>query len=125
MRKVHETLAPYAHQDPLPVEDAMPVLAQLIRGRPLTEDQWAPEKRDARTHTWAPVLPRSLRQGDRVRVKRDAYDGVKAAHNGRTGYVSAIRGDIIVSYDGESMSMGSHHRPEMLERQVPIQRGTR
>jgi hypothetical protein len=119
---VHELLAPYAHQDPEPVEAALPVIVELLQGRELTEELWSARKRGERTHTWVAVLPRSLRQGDRVRVKRDAYDGARAAHNGRTGHVSAIRGDIIVSYDGEGMSMGAHHQPEMLERQVPIER---
>jgi hypothetical protein len=123
VRKVHETLAKYADGDPEKVSEAMPVLAELIQGHPLTEEMWEPSKREARTHTWIPVLPRSLRQGDRVRVRSDAYEGSMAVHNGRTGHVSALRGDVIVNYDGGGMSMGSHHRPEMLERQVPIPRG--
>lgn len=102
----------------------MPVLAQLIRGRPLTEELWSEAKRDARTFTWAMVLPNSLHQGDRVRVRTDAYDGVMAAHNGRTGHVSALRGGVVVTYDGENMTMGSRHQPEMLQRQVPIRRVT-
>jgi hypothetical protein len=126
VRKVHETLAPYAHSDPEPVNAAMPVLAQLIRGRPLTEEMWAPDKRAALRYRWVQVLPRSLSPGDRVRVKTDAYTGDQAADNGRTGYVAGLRNGVVVSYDDEGgRGMGHRHPPDKLERQVPITRRVR
>ncbi len=125
MRKLHEALYPYAAEDHERTVAAMPVLARLLVGQPLTEDLWSAEKRDARTYTWISVPPHSLHPGDQVRVKVDAYPAgdARAAHNGKVGRVAALRGGVVVAYDGErSATMGVRHPSEKLERQVPIKR---
>jgi len=125
VRKVHEALAPYVHQDIEHTLPAMPVIAQLLQGKPLTEELWEPEKRAARTYTWVPVMARGVYPGHTVRVKQDAYgpQNPLASHNGRKGTVSALRGGVIVVYEGASgASMGTRHPPDKLEVQVPIQR---
>jgi hypothetical protein len=125
VRKLHEALYPYAAEDRERTLASMPVLARLLVGQPLTEDLWASEKRAARTFTWIPAQPRSLHPGDQVRVKVDAYPAGKpqAAHNGKVGRVVALRGGVIVAYDGErSASMGVRHPWDKLDRQVPIKR---
>jgi hypothetical protein len=122
-RKVYETLIPYGEADYERTVAAMPIIAQLLLGKPLTEEFWSEEKRAARTHTWAPILPRSLIQGDRVRVRVDAYEGSMAAHNGLVGRVAALRGGVVVAYEnvrGSGMGMGVRHPVDKLERQVPI-----
>lgn len=123
MRKVHEALTPYIEADHGRTVDAMPVLAQLLQGKPLGEEFWTVEKRDTATHVWRPIMPNSLHAGDVVRIKHDAYTGARAAVNGRTGRVAAIRGGIIVTYDDSpGLGMGDRHMPDKLERQLPIRR---
>jgi hypothetical protein len=107
---------------------AMPIIAQLLQGKPLTEEFWSPEKLEARTYTWARILPNSLTPGDVVRVRHDAYTGTAASHNGKLGYVSALRGGVIVVYtdkEGRGVGMGTRHEASALERQVPIRTTTR
>lgn len=124
MRKVHETLAPYAKEDLDGTAEAMPVLGWLMQGRALGEQQWSEKKKATATHVWRPILPNSLAPGDVVRVKPGAYEGARSAMNGKTGRVSALRGGVIVNYDGEQgATMGDRHAPDKLERQVPIRRG--
>ena len=125
MRKVHEVLHPYAVADPERTAAAMPVIAQLLLGKPLTEEFWEPGKLAARTHTWVPVLARAVHPGDVVRVRHDAYDDADpmAPHNGRKGRVTALRNGVLVVYDGAAhASMGVRHPPNKLELQVPIRR---
>ena len=122
-RKVYETLIPYGEADYERTVAAMPIIARLLQGQPLTEEFWSPEKQDARTHTWARIAPNSLKPGDVVRVRHDAYTGNAAAHNGKLGYVSALRGGVIVVYTdktGKGVGMGTRHEASKLERQVPI-----
>jgi hypothetical protein len=124
---VHETLAPYAHQDGKRTLEAMPVIARLLQGLPLTEEYWEQSKREALTYTWIPVRTRGVHTGDTVRVRIDAYeDGDPlVAHNGRRGTVVALRAGVRVSYDdikGKSTDMGTRHAPDKLEVQVPIRR---
>jgi hypothetical protein len=124
-RKVHETLAPYAAADLERTVEAMPVIAELLLGRELTEEMWEPGKHAARTHTWVPGRARGIHPGDVVRVRRDAYPGgdAMAAHNGRQGRVSALRNGVMVVYDGAPRAtMGIRHPPDKLEVQVPIRR---
>jgi hypothetical protein len=126
VRKVHETLAPYAHQDTERTMDAMPVIARLLQGQPLTEEYWTADRLAQRTHRWIRALPNSLTPGDVVRVRPDAYeiDGNLAGHNGRVGRVAGIRGGVLVTYDGtQGARMGYRHSADKLERQVPIPRG--
>ena len=106
----------------------MPVIAQLLLGKPLTEEFWSEEKLTTRTHTWARILPNSLTPGDVVRVRHDAYTGTAAVHNGKLGYVSALRGGVIVVYTdegGHGTGLGTRHEASKLERQVPIRTTTR
>jgi hypothetical protein len=101
----------------------MPVIAQLLLGKPLTEEFWSEEKLAARSHTWARILPNSLTPGDVVRVRHDAYTGKAAQHNGKLGYVSALRGGVIVVYTdegGRGVGLGTRLEASKLERQVPI-----
>jgi hypothetical protein len=122
-RKVYETLIPYGEADYERTAEAMPVIAQLLLGRPLTEEFWSEEKKAARTFTWATILPNSLKPGEVVRVRHDAYTDKAAAHNGKVGYVSALRGGVIVVYTdgtGSGSGMGTRHEASKLERQVPI-----
>jgi class 3 adenylate cyclase len=126
VRKLHETLHPYAAEDRERTLAALPVLARLLVGQPLTEEYWEPGKRSAITHAWRPVLVRGVNPGDTVRVKSDAYGPLEqgGAHNGRIGKVVALRGGVVVAYDDVrgSTSMGVRHPPEKLEVQVPIRR---
>jgi hypothetical protein len=121
---MHEALTPYAIADPERTADAMPIVAQLMAGQPLGEEHWSPKKRDTATHVWRPVLPNSLHAGDVVRIKVDAYTGPRAAVNGKVGTVAAIRGGIVVSYEGQQLGMGDRHTTDKLERQIPIRRKT-
>jgi hypothetical protein len=125
VRKVQQTLAPYAEAAPENTAGAMRVVAELIQGRRLTEEFWEPTKRVAVTHTWRPVMTRGVHTGDTVRVRHDAYEGEAAIHNGRVGKVVALRNGVIVAYEdtqGKSARMGVRHPPGKLELQVPIKR---
>jgi len=122
VRKLHEALAPYAKEDLEHTELAMPIAARLLTGQPLTDAHWAPSKRETATFVWRPALPNSLHPGDLVRVKQDAYEGSRAAVNGRVGTVAAIRGGIVIHYEGQRLGMGDRHTTDKLERQVPIRR---
>jgi len=124
VRKLHEALNPYAIADPEGTESAMPVAAQLLAGKPLGEEFWSEKKRATATHVWRPILPNSLHAGDVVRVKQDAYTGPRAAVNGKVGTVAAIRGGIVVHYEGHALGMGDRHATDKLERQIPIRRKT-
>jgi hypothetical protein len=124
-RKVLETLAPYIVADPEQVAEAMPVVAQLIQGKPLGEDLWTEEKKRTATHVWRPVQVRGVHVGDTVRIKHDAFQGREAVLNGRTGKVTALRGGIIVMYDDvvdKSKSLGARHTAGELEVQIAIPR---
>ncbi len=123
-------MIPYGEADYERTVEAMPAIAQLLLGRPLTEEFWSEEKQAARTHRWVPILPNSLIQGDKVRVRPDAYEGSMAAHNGMIGRVAALRGGVVVAYEnvrstGRGMGMGVRHPADKLEREVPIRTTTR
>lgn len=104
----------------------MPVLAQLLQGSPLREEFWTEERLAERTHVWRQVLPNSLRPGDVVRVRFDAYTDRMSVHNGLVGQVAALRNGVVIAYDGDTYAdgtrMGVRHPPEKLERQVPLRR---
>jgi hypothetical protein len=121
---VYEALAPYAAAEPERTASAMPVLAQLLQGKPLGEEFWTEEKWASASFVWRPILPNSLTPGELVRVKVDAYDDERAVLNGKVGRVSALRGGMIINYDDEQGStMGDRHPLDKLERQIPIRRG--
>ena len=125
VRKMHEALNPYAIADPEGTASAMPIVARLMVGLPLGEAQWSERKRATATFVWREVLPNSLSPGDIVRVKPDAYTDQRAAVNGKVGTVTALRGGVVVRYEGQrALTMGDRHAPDKLERQVPIRRKT-
>jgi hypothetical protein len=122
---VHEALEPYAEGDTERTMTALPVIAQLLLGKPLTEEMWEPGKKQARTHTWIPVQARGIYPGDVVRVRADAYPGddPMAQHNGKQGTVAALRNGVMVAYDGAPhATMGVRHPLDKLEVRVPIRR---
>jgi hypothetical protein len=120
---MHEALTPYAIANPEQTAAAMPIVAQLMSGQPLGEEFWSEKKMATATFVWRPVLPNSLAPGDIVRVRHDAYEGMRAAVNGKTGRVAAIRGGVLVNYDdAQGLSMGDRHAADKLERQIPIRR---
>jgi len=126
-RKVLDTLLPYVEADPENTVKAFPVIARLLSGQPLTEEFWEETQRATRLWDWKPVLPRTLRPGDVVRVRHDAYDGASGRlHNGREGRVLALRGGIIIGYmdasGKRSTGMGIRHEMGKLERRVPVEK---
>jgi hypothetical protein len=122
VRKVHETVGPYAEAEAEKVAAAMPVLARLLEGKPLDERRyWSNQRRAEQQWDWAPALPRTIGPGSVVRVKPDAYADNRRGHNGKVGTVVAIRRDVIVDYSGGGIGMGYHHEMSKLERRVPLQ----
>ena len=71
---------------------------------------------------WVQAQPGQLNVGDIIRVRHDAFDGVKGAGiNGRSGIIAAIRsGDIIFNAtDQKSPAIeGMHFRPADLEKRI-------
>lgn len=126
-RKVHELLAPYVEAGPETVLAVLPVIAQLLQGKPLSEEFWSEQKRATATYVWRPITVRGVHVGDTVRVKDDAYEGhVGRLHNGQVGTVSALRNGVVVRYTnvaGPSTTMGVRHPPDKLEVQVPVRPG--
>ena len=123
MNKALKTLQPYVGAaDDEVVKRACLLLAHLLNGDAIPEELWTEEKRASRTHTWVPAMPRSLRQGDPVRIKHDAYppESPLYRHNGQEGFVQAIRNGVIVGYKG-AIGIGVRHETDKLERQVPLQ----
>lgn len=126
MNKALSTLQPYvgAAEDEV-LAKACLLLSHLLVGNALPEETWTEEKRASRTHTWVPAMPRSLVQGARVRIKHDAYPPGSPLyrHNGKEGYVQAIRNGVIVGYEG-AIGIGTRHETDKLERQVPLPQKT-
>jgi hypothetical protein len=87
------------------------LFAELAKGHVVAPDD-TPEQ-------WVPLSLGMFRKGDRVRVRRDAFDDDRAvAHNGREGViVDARRGDVIVDIrdDRVPVIVGHHYRPNELE----------
>lgn len=92
---------------------AATVFAELAQGRHI-----APERVVGRG-AWLPADPSTLRPGDRVRVRWDAFTGtVGEIHNGREGVVVEVGGgDAIVrsTDDREPRLAASHYSPHVLE----------
>lgn len=120
MRKVYETLRPYAEAEPEKVSESCHVLSRLIDGQPLdSREYWSAERRAEQQWDWAPALPRTIGPGSTVRVMPDAYADERRVHNGKVGVVAAIRRDVVVNYTGDT-GAGYHHELNKLERQVPL-----
>ncbi len=77
---------------------------------------------DDKSAVWVQAKPGNLVVADRVRVRRDAYEGSAGImHNGRSGVITAMRyGDIYVRYtdDREPSYGGIRHAPRALEKRV-------
>jgi len=126
VRKVHETLQPYAVEQPEAVAEACHVLSRLVDGKSLdAREYWSAQKQAEQQWDWIQALPRTLGPGAIVRVRLDAYDAndPRRVHNGRVGTVAGIRRDVIVTYTDDAargVTMGQHHELNKLERQVPL-----
>ena len=69
-----------------------------------------------RSSTWTEFRVGETIPGDTVRVRRDAYSGSGAKHNGLVGRIVGIRGGrVSVQYLGRSDGVGHSHHPDFLE----------
>lgn len=77
---------------------------------------------EAPEEKWVDAQPGSIKVGDEVRVKDDAYDGKTGTiHNGRRGRVVAVRyGDIIFKSNDnkEPVLDGTHYAPYQLQKRI-------
>ena len=71
---------------------------------------------DIPKEVWTDFKIGETRSGDRVRVRKDAYEGAGASHNGLVGLIVGIRGGrVAVQYDGRNEGTGHYHSPDRLE----------
>lgn len=74
------------------------------------------EERPTRLSEWTEFRVGETIPGDTVRVRRDAYSGSGAKHNGLVGHIVGIRGGrVSVQYLGRSDGTGHSHHPDFLE----------
>lgn len=74
------------------------------------------EDRPTRLSEWTEFRVGETIPGDTVRVRRDAYSGSGAKHNGLVGHIVGIRGGrVSVQYLGRSDGTGHSHHPDFLE----------
>jgi hypothetical protein len=127
---VVDELRTLAYQgEPDEVEAAMPVLAQLVLGKPLGEEHWSAKAWELAQYIWRPAMPNSLSVGDPVRVKMDGYpdDDPMSAINGREGVISGIRHGVLVAffedaYGPATDGIGIRIETERLEQKLMINR---
>jgi hypothetical protein len=124
VKSVLDVVDAMAEAFPEETSSSVGLVAKLITGTPLGEEDWSEQKK-AEGYVWRPVVARELRPGQVVRVREDAYTEMQSmyAHNGRQGKVLTIRNGIVVLYDnvGSNVTqMGVTHDPSKLERRVRI-----
>lgn len=93
-------------------ERVLTVFTDLARGIAI-------EKEPDPGFTWVSALKAKPRQKDRVRIKRDAFDGQTGLQlNGKEGIIARVsRGTLVVALDGEG---SLHVAPEKLETRVAV-----
>ena len=114
------------------VNAALPLLAQLLLGKPLSDEHWSAKAWAAAQYVWRPAMPNSLSVGDPVRIKMDGYpdDDPMRAINGREGVIAGIRHGVLVafmedSYGPATSSMGVRIEVERLEQKLMVNRRRR
>lgn len=93
-------------------ERVLTIFADLTRGIAIEKD---PDP----GFTWVSAVKAKPRQKDRVRIRRDAFDGESGKQlNGKEGIIARVsRGTLVVALDGEG---SLHVAPEKLETRVPV-----